>query len=200
MRRLFTAAVVLLCLALPSHAADCKLALKTIFKNEGAYQCLKADSGNWTGGKVGVGKLKGTKYGIAAASYPKENIKALTLEKAALYYERDYFIPLKQQNVKSQGLATVHLDTAVNCGTGATAILMNRTRNFLQYGDMNLPTDPYVTNDDIKWLNKYTQNKSQRRLYYLVFQALRTERYVAITKADKRKRRFLETWLLRTWE
>lgn len=200
MRRLFVALVVSLCLAANSYAADCQLALKTIFKNEGAYQCLKSDSGNWTGGKVGVGKLKGTKYGIAAASYPKENIKALTIEKAARYYERDYFNPLKQAKVMSQGISTVHLDTAVNCGTGATAILMNRCRNFLQYGDMNLPTDPYVTDDDIKWLNSFTKNKTQRRLYYLVFQALRTERYVAITKADKRKRRFLETWLLRTWE
>ncbi|ATI11053.1 MULTISPECIES: glycosyl hydrolase 108 family protein [Acetobacter] len=34
---------------------------------EGAYQCNRADTGNWSGGRVGVGVLAGTKYGISAA-------------------------------------------------------------------------------------------------------------------------------------
>ena len=38
---------------------------------EGGYSANPKDPGNWTGGKVGVGKLLGTKSGIAAASYPK---------------------------------------------------------------------------------------------------------------------------------
>lgn len=38
------------------------------------------DKGNWTGGRVGVGQLKGTKYGISAAAYLHLGIKSLTLE------------------------------------------------------------------------------------------------------------------------
>src|SRR4051812_50136311 len=32
------------------------------------------DPGNWTGGRVGGGILKGTKYGISAATYPPIHI------------------------------------------------------------------------------------------------------------------------------
>ena len=33
---------------------------------EGLYQCLRADGGNWTGGLVGHGMLVGTMRGISA--------------------------------------------------------------------------------------------------------------------------------------
>ena len=38
--------------------------------HEGGYSSNPKDPGNWTGGKVGAGKLLGTQKGIAAASYP----------------------------------------------------------------------------------------------------------------------------------
>jgi lysozyme family protein len=50
-----------------------------------------ADPGNWTGGKRGVGTLKGTKYGISAATYPHEEIEHLTLERAKELYRRDFW-------------------------------------------------------------------------------------------------------------
>ena len=34
--------------------------------HEGGYSADPKDPGNWTGGRPGVGKLLGTKYGIAA--------------------------------------------------------------------------------------------------------------------------------------
>jgi lysozyme family protein len=50
-----------------------------------------ADAGNWTGGKVGVGSCRGTKYGISAASYPDLDIGKLTLEQAKAIARRDYW-------------------------------------------------------------------------------------------------------------
>ena len=49
---------------------------------EGGYQDNPADPGNWTGGKVGHGVMKGTKYGISAESYPHLDIKNLTVVEA----------------------------------------------------------------------------------------------------------------------
>jgi hypothetical protein len=46
------------------------------------------DPGNWTGGKVGKGQLKGTKYDVSAAAFPKENIAGLTKDKAIAIYKR----------------------------------------------------------------------------------------------------------------
>ena len=50
------------------------------------------DHGNWTGGRQGVGQLKGTKYGIAANTYPDLDIKSLTLERAKEIYFRDWWL------------------------------------------------------------------------------------------------------------
>lgn len=57
-------------------------------KYEGGYSSNRKDPGNWTGGKVGAGVLKGTKYGIAAHSYPNLDIKNLTLDDVKPIYEK----------------------------------------------------------------------------------------------------------------
>lgn len=206
--RLLTALVVLLCLPALALGADCKTALKTIFRNEGGYQCDYNDSGNWTGGKIGKGKLKGTKYGIAASSYPKVDIKALTLEQAARYYERDYWDPLRLDEIKSQWLATMFLDSAVNCGTGVAAILIARTINVLNGKSEDFPVDPLMTGQKIAWINNYTQTRiiygkkdqTQRALFGSVFREMRARRYVAIVRHDRVKLRYLPVWLERVYE
>lgn len=49
------------------------------------------DPGNWTGGRVGVGACRGTKYGISAGAYPDIDIKNLTLAQAKALAKRDYW-------------------------------------------------------------------------------------------------------------
>lgn len=58
---------------------------------EGNYGCDPGDKGNWTSGHVGVGELKGTKYGISAAAYPSLDIKNLTIEQAKSLAKIDYW-------------------------------------------------------------------------------------------------------------
>lgn len=57
-----------------------------VIGHEGNYTNNPRDPGNWTGGKVGVGELKGTKWGLAAASYPTWDIENITLEEAYKEY------------------------------------------------------------------------------------------------------------------
>ena len=83
---------------------------------EGGYTDDPADPGNWTGGAVGAGELKGTKFGIAANTYPALDIKALTLDQAAAIYIRDYLAPL-QAELLPAGLVYQLLDFAVNSGS-----------------------------------------------------------------------------------
>ena len=59
--------------------------------HEGGFTDNPKDRGNWTSGKIGVGQLKGTNYGISAMSYPGENIKEMTLVRAKDIYQRDYW-------------------------------------------------------------------------------------------------------------
>lgn len=60
-------------------------------KWEGGYSDNPEDHGNWTGGRKGEGDLKGTNFGISAASYPHLDIRNLTIEQADAIYFRDYW-------------------------------------------------------------------------------------------------------------
>lgn len=101
-------------------------AFKTLVdKNEGGYQNDPDDRGNWTGGQKGVGQLRGTKYGISAASYPAEDIAALTLDRAAALYERDFWGPAGC-SVVPDALRFDLFDTAVHGGVGKAIKLLQR--------------------------------------------------------------------------
>lgn len=84
-------------------------------QHEGGYQCLYNDRGNWTSGKVGVGKLKGTKYGISAMSYPKLDILNLTEADAEKIYHNDYWQKCRCDALPD-ALSIAVFDYAVNSG------------------------------------------------------------------------------------
>jgi lysozyme family protein len=82
---------------------------------EGGYTDNSADPGNWTGGVVGHGELRGTKFGISAAAYPSVDIVNLTEAMAKDIYRRDYWEQL-QGDALPLSLALVAFDAAVNAG------------------------------------------------------------------------------------
>jgi lysozyme family protein len=94
--------------------------------HEGGFTDNRSDPGNWTGGSVGAGVLRGTKYGISAASYPGLNIAELTLDEAREIYKRDYFDRALCGEMPGR-LALVMFDAAVNNG-------VSRAVRFLQWG------------------------------------------------------------------
>jgi len=58
-----------------------------------------------------------TKFGISQRSYPSEDIRNLTLERAQEIYQRDYWAPLKADQLPN-ALALCLFDMAVNAGVG----------------------------------------------------------------------------------
>jgi len=100
--------------------SDFTLAVNVTLQHEGGYQRMVKDSGNWTGGDVGVGELKGTNMGISAAQFPQLNIQDLTLQEARIIYEQKYWNPLYVQ-IKDQGICNKLFDLGVLFGPG-TAI------------------------------------------------------------------------------
>lgn len=90
-------------------------ALDKIFGHEGGFQNHHNDRGNWTGGRVGSGELRGTKYGISAMSYPHLDIKNLTLEQASKIYRKDFWEPLRCDSLPYE-VAFNLFDGAVNSG------------------------------------------------------------------------------------
>lgn len=90
-------------------------AFDALLGHEGGYSCEHADPGNWTGGAVGEGILKGTKYGIDSASYPALDIRNLTEDQARAIYRRDYWERVRGDDLPP-GLALLVFDAAVNNG------------------------------------------------------------------------------------
>jgi lysozyme family protein len=92
-----------------------KTALQFTLKWEGGYTDNPDDPGNWTGGSVGSGELKGTKYGISAASYPHLDIKNLTVEEAGEVYREMYWDAINGDLMPFPASMAV-FDFAVNSG------------------------------------------------------------------------------------
>jgi lysozyme family protein len=86
-----------------------------IFRHEGGMSMVRADPGNWTGGRVGVGELRGTNMGIAAHAHPDVDIPNLTKSQAREIYRRQYWNPVRGDDLP-KGIDLVTMDPAVNSG------------------------------------------------------------------------------------
>lgn len=90
-------------------------AFERLIGHEGGYSTDRNDPGNWTGGKVGSGILKGTKYGIAANTYPNLDIKNLTIDQAKAIYKKDWWDKLGADQLHP-AIVFQLWDFAVNAG------------------------------------------------------------------------------------
>lgn len=84
-----------------------------------------ADKGNWTSGRVGIGELKGSKFGISAAAYPTLDIGALTEADARAIYRRDYANPIRLDDLPP-ALGLLAFDAAVHSGVNAATVWLQR--------------------------------------------------------------------------
>ena len=69
-----------------------------------------------------------TKYGISKKSYPNEDIKNMTLERAKKIYYENYWLKAGCQHMKWP-LNLIVFDTAVNCGRSRAEKLWDKSYN-----------------------------------------------------------------------
>ena len=82
---------------------------------EGNKSMRESDPGNWTGGAVGKGVLKGTNKGISAARYPNEDIENMTDERAEALFFRDFWEAAKCPELPDC-VAYYHFDAGIQHG------------------------------------------------------------------------------------
>lgn len=82
---------------------------------EGNLSLDPKDRGNWTGGQVGVGELKGTKYGVSAAAYPDLDIANLSLQDAQGIAKENYWDKINGDLLR-YGIALCLFDFGYNAG------------------------------------------------------------------------------------
>lgn len=127
-------------------SADFNSAQSKVEAAEGGYSNDARDAGNWTGGKVGVGDLIGTKYGISAPVLVKElrskgytmpitasTMKNLEYKSAIAIYKKNYWAPIKGDQIKDQKVADMIYDSAVNQGVGAAQNFVKDSLNTKTY-------------------------------------------------------------------
>lgn len=93
-----------------------------------------------------------TKYGISKRSYPKLDIKNLSLEQAKAIYYMDFWIPLKLDQITDAQIAEEIFDTAVNCGTKAAVKIAQEALRFI--GE-DIDIDGIIGDVTIARLNKW---------------------------------------------
>jgi lysozyme family protein len=97
-------------------------AFSIVVGEEGGLSLDPSDRGNWTGGAVNAGQLKGTKYGVSAMVYPDEDIANLTLDRAQFLFKRDYWDKISGDYIPA--LAALGLfDAAINEGVSGSVHL-----------------------------------------------------------------------------
>lgn len=181
----------------------------TIKPHEGGFTMDRRDPGNWTGGKVGVGKLLGTNRGIAANTYGEallrkgKTIKGLTEAECATIYERDYFRALNLHLLKSQGIADELTDEAVNMGRGGAERLLAKVFDEVRWASRDAwfktnPPAPKFTPEAIAWINSYTRNRDNRVAFYNSIRMKRVGFYVNLVKKRPSMKPFFISWIDRT--
>lgn len=110
------------------------VAFERLVGHEGELSMDPKDRGNWTSGKVGVGLLKGSKYGISAMTYPDLDIKNLTLGQAKTIWRRDFW---DRVDVNPENIALVFqlADMAYHSGFGNTIRCLQRAVGVVDDGD-----------------------------------------------------------------
>ncbi|MDA5564379.1 glycosyl hydrolase 108 family protein [Cobetia sp. MMG027] len=124
------------------------VAFERVIGHEGGLSLHRRDPGNWTGGSVGVGVLRGTRFGISAARYPREDIQNLTLDRAKQLYRRDFW-DRAQADQFPPAVAYQTFDAAVNHGPGTAIRFLQRALDVADDGHVGAVTLGALERSDI---------------------------------------------------
>ncbi|HTD21840.1 MAG TPA: glycosyl hydrolase 108 family protein [Terriglobales bacterium] len=157
--------------------ADFQQAFDFMLPHEGQYVSDPTDPGSET------------KYGISKRSYPKLNIKNLTVEQAAQIYERDFWEKIHGGKIQDQALANKLFDLAVNMGVGRAIRLLQEAS-----GLCGLP----LKEDGVMGTQTLTViNMCNSGALLLEFKALASSYYRELAHVHPALQRFLGGWLKR---
>lgn len=154
-------------------------------ENEGGYT---VDSGGPTNYGITIPALAVFR-GVSSLKLSARDIKMLTADEAMEIYLKDYWKPLRLDDVMDQAIQTAMLDTGINRGPKVSAIYAQRACNMkgaalVCDGEMGLHTITAL-------------NAIRRGDFIRAFQALETAGYLAIVAHDAAYKVYEKGWLAR---
>ncbi len=123
-------------------------AFDRVIGHEGGFQNDPADRGNWTTGRVGEGENKGTKFGLAAMTYPDLDIENLTVQQAKDIYYRDWWASLGMDRFRP-AMQYQMFDAAVNHGMRNATKMLQRAVGAVADGVIGPKTLRAAANTDV---------------------------------------------------
>lgn len=153
-------------------------AFANLIKEEGGYVNHPNDKGGET------------KYGISKRSYPRLDIKHLTLNQAKDIYKKDFWDAIKGDELPSDEVACEALEQAVNMGI-KTAV------SFLQVvcvseGNIDMVVDGRMGKQTLQALNRITPS-----FILVAIKALAIAHYLKLAREEPPMKVFLKGWIKR---
>lgn len=144
--------------------------------HEGGKSMDPKDRGNWTGGQIGLGQLRGTNKGLSAAAYPALDIMKLSDAELSAIYRKDYWIATSC-DMLPEAIAALIFDGAVNQGPGATACCLQTAVNDMGPG-FSLAVDGGIGPKTRSAVNSIWFSPGQRKEFIHRIAQERAELYV----------------------
>jgi lysozyme family protein len=107
----------------------------------------------WEGGYVDdINDMGGeTNYGISKRSYPNEDIKNMTIDRATEIYYQDYWLQAGCEELPSP-LDMVVMDTAVNMGMSRAKKILEQTTDWKDYILLRIDRYSVIASKDARYL------------------------------------------------
>jgi len=163
------------------------MAQETEERFEAAFKFMIAHEG----GYINDSKDRGgaTKFGISKRSYPKINIKSLTIDDAKAIYKRDFWDNQRYKDINDITLSIKIFDLSVNMGPINAHKLIQKALNceggnILEDGVLGSRTITTVNNSDISSLIKALIKEAENY-------------YTNLVKEDPNQKKFLNGWITR---
>lgn len=146
--------------------ANFELYFEHLLQLEGGYSNHPNDKGGET--NLGItDKLDGKADGLVDVNGDGKGdvkIKELRKDQAKLIYKRLFWNPLKADEIKSQSVAEILFDFAVNSGVGTAARAIQKIVGVAQDGDIGPKTLAEINKKDAKQL--FEEIKTFRKQFY----------------------------------
>lgn len=143
-----------------------------------------------------------TKYGVSKRSYPDEDIKNLTLDRAKYLYRRDFWDKLRLDDVGAYSLrvAEIMFEFGVNAGVHWSGVYLQRALNALnRRGTLfsDIKEDGVVGANTLKSLKSYASARGHNGEAVL-FKCLNAQvgaYYIDICRKNERLEEFFFGWI-----
>jgi lysozyme family protein len=127
-----------------------------------------------------------TKFGISQKAYPTLDIRNLTEQQARDIYRKDYWEPVRGDDITSQLVAENIFDTAVNMGVRTASKLAQLSADAA-------PADGVIGSKSLAAINKMDE-----QLFLAAYSLTKIARYASICNKDRSQSKFLLGWINRT--